>query len=84
MGMAATELFLVPIASTQPVPAVFTGPAQAGKRFWEFFTTQIVNGNIGKSQYSGVCHLRLLWSWHIWTNSLLAGSREGVVVTQSR
>ncbi len=36
------------------MPAVFAGSAQAERRFWEFFTTQISNDNTRKSYFNAV------------------------------
>jgi hypothetical protein len=47
----STEIILSP---SLPVPAVFQGPAQAERRFWEFFTTQISNGNTRKAYFNAV------------------------------
>jgi site-specific recombinase XerD len=50
----STGLILLPTAASLPVPAVFAGPAQAERRFWEFFTTQISNDNTRKSYFNAV------------------------------
>jgi len=52
--MIGTELALSPITPSLPVPAVFRGPAQAERRFWEFFTTQISNDNTRKAYFNAV------------------------------
>jgi site-specific recombinase XerD len=49
-----TEIILSPTAPSLPVPAVFQGPAQAERRFWEFFTTQISNDNTRKAYFNAV------------------------------
>lgn len=48
-----TEIILSP-APAPPVPAVFQGVAQAERRFWEFFTTQISNDNTRKAYFNAV------------------------------
>jgi hypothetical protein len=52
----STELVLSSIAPSLPALAVFQGPAQAGRRFWEFFTTQISNDNTRKAYFNAVRH----------------------------
>ena len=52
----STELIVSPAAQSVAVPAVFTGPAHAEKRFWEFFTTQISNDNTRKAYFNAVRH----------------------------
>ena len=51
---ASTDLALFPAAQTVTVPAIFTGPAAAERRFWEFFTTQISNDNTRKAYFNAV------------------------------
>src|SRR5580704_4242555 len=48
------EIILSPTAQIVTVPAVFAGPAQAERRFWEFFTTQINNDNTRKAYFNAV------------------------------
>jgi len=50
----STELILSPTAPFLPVPAVFQGPAQTERRFWELFTTQISNDNTRKAYFNAV------------------------------
>ena len=50
----SNQLIVSPIAPSLPVPAVFQGPAQAERRFWEFFTTQISNDNTRKAYFNAV------------------------------
>src|SRR5580698_9188841 len=50
----STEIVLSPVSPSLPVPAVFQGPAQAERRFWEFFTTQISNDNTRKAYFNAV------------------------------
>jgi integrase/recombinase XerD len=49
----SSEIILSP-APALPVPAVFQGAAQAERRFWEFFTTQISNDNTRKAYFNAV------------------------------
>ena len=49
-----SEIVLSAAAPSLPVPAVFQGPAQAERRFWEFFTTQISNDNTRKAYFNAV------------------------------
>jgi len=48
------EIVLSPIVPALPVPGVFQGPAQAERRFWEFFTTQISNDNTRNAYFNAV------------------------------
>ena len=56
-------------AQAPTLPAVFAGPAQAERRFWEFFTTQISNDNTRKAYFNAVrtfsawCQSRRSASW---------------------
>lgn len=50
----STKLVISQTVQTLKVPTIFTGPAAAERRFWEFFTTQINNDNTRKSYFNAV------------------------------
>ena len=52
--MAAAALVRTGELESIRIPAVFAGPAQTERRFWEFFTTQISNDNTRKAYFNAV------------------------------
>ena len=50
----STQIVHITKKEVNAVPAVFQGPAQAERRFWEFFTTQISNDNTRKAYFNAV------------------------------
>ena len=64
-------------APSLPMPAVFRGPAQAERRFWEFFTTQISNDNTRKAYFNAVR------TFSAWCQSRNIGELRQVVLART-